>query len=335
MFGFLNPGRHDVAYRRVYARCCQHQHLHYGLLSLPFLSYESVFLYLCAMDSTSDGMCALPDQACCRLRTSKRLVNAPDSEVGLFCSALSLVLAETKLRDDIRDGGSSIARFHSWLLNDRVARARRYLAVFDSRFNERIDQFVQRHLEVERVDVPVALEDYTKPTADAFSYVFELITRVPGVDVTGETLAQIGRRVGAALIAFDCAFDWRRDQANSEFNPLADEAAVRLAIDYCRGQLLDASRMCRCAFGDACQTSRVLVAVEDAIDVREPQTLYGTLHEFLQRWGLVQRKGAVQLNSDCGTSLPYVVCGCFCCCLISEMFDDSKRVHVHHHKGCG
>ena len=103
MFGFLNPGRHDLAYRRVYARCCQHHHLNYGLLSLPFLSYESIFLYLCARDAASATPFPLPNQVCCRLRTCRTLRDAPDGEIGRFCSAFSLILAATKFQDDIRD----------------------------------------------------------------------------------------------------------------------------------------------------------------------------------------------------------------------------------------
>ena len=50
MFGLINPGRQDRVFRRAYARCCQHQRRRYGLPSLAFLSYESVLLYLCAVD---------------------------------------------------------------------------------------------------------------------------------------------------------------------------------------------------------------------------------------------------------------------------------------------
>ena len=57
MFGFLNPRPHSWAYRRAYARLCQHQRRAYGLLSLPFHSYEAVFLYQCALERHPD----LPD----------------------------------------------------------------------------------------------------------------------------------------------------------------------------------------------------------------------------------------------------------------------------------
>ena len=45
MFGFMNPGAQTLEYRSIYSRLCQHQRQHYGLLSMPFHSYEAVFLY--------------------------------------------------------------------------------------------------------------------------------------------------------------------------------------------------------------------------------------------------------------------------------------------------
>ena len=50
MFGYLNPRQHAADYRRAYARLSQHQRRAYGPRSLPFHSYEPVFLYLCALD---------------------------------------------------------------------------------------------------------------------------------------------------------------------------------------------------------------------------------------------------------------------------------------------
>ena len=328
MFGFLNPGRHSPEYRRAYARCCQHQHLNYGVSSLPFMSFEAVFLYLCTRDAAGHAPCTLPCQQCCRLQTSRTLHQAPDAEIGRFCSAFSLILAATKFHDDIRDGRSLKARFCDWALRKRFQAARRYLTTIDGRFEDRIDQYINRHLEFERAGGCVALHDYTQPTAEAFGYVFGLMSAVRGAGVDTDALAIVGQQIGAALIAFDCAFDWQTDRKKGEFNPLPDEAAVHSAVAYCQDRLIAAAHICRRSFGDDCETGNVLMAVKNSIVVGERPTIYRGLQELARQWGFVRQKGAVQLNSDCGT--------CFwigCCCLICGAVG-RKEVHVYHHNGC-
>lgn len=332
MFGFLTPAVQDMAFRRIYSRCCQHQHLNYGLLSLPLLNYESIFLYMCARDANANTPFTLPAQVCCRLRTCSTLRDAPDAEVGRFCSAFSLILAATKLQDDIRDGRSLKAHLYNWLLKKRLAAARLYLTTIDNQFGERIDQFVHRHLEIEKGEADITMEDYTLPTAEAFGYVFGLMALLPDVKVDRGTLNELGRRVGAALIAFDCAYDWHRDRANEEFNPLPDEASVRTAIDYCHDQLLAAAQICRREFGGDCQTAQVLLAVNESIGSREQPTIYDILRGRFRQWGFDKQNGTVQMNLDCGACL---VLGC-CCMCAGSMWDKccGNDVHVYHHKGC-
>src|SRR6187431_424148 len=102
MFGLLNPGRQDALYRRAYARCCQHQRRRYGLPSLPFLSYESILLYLCAADAGKVTLEDLPAVACCKLRRLPAYTEAAERETARFCSSVGMLLAYIKLRDDLR-----------------------------------------------------------------------------------------------------------------------------------------------------------------------------------------------------------------------------------------
>lgn len=146
-------------------------------------------------------------------------------------------------------------------------------------------------------------------------------------------MSELERLLGAAPIAFDWAFDWQRDRAKGEFNPLPDEAAVHAAIAFCQNYLLDAAQVCRRAFGTVCETSRVLLAVKETIGVSDRQSTREWLRELLQEWAFLQQKGMVQLNaSGCESVLvPY----CVCCCLVSVCLNqgNSETVHVVHHKG--
>src|SRR5688500_2547216 len=104
MFGFLRPRAPTLAYRQVYAQCCARQHELYGISSLPLLSYEAVFLYVCAIDA---GLCPGPPAGaprCCRLRTSLNLP-AADLPIAEYCASFGLLLASIKLDDDVRDEG--------------------------------------------------------------------------------------------------------------------------------------------------------------------------------------------------------------------------------------
>ena len=91
MFGFLRPSCQSTAYRQAYARCCQYQRHHYGVLSLPLLSYEATLLYVLAGDS---GTFPRPDSdapTCCRLRSKAGLRRLPEAPLGQFCASLGLL----------------------------------------------------------------------------------------------------------------------------------------------------------------------------------------------------------------------------------------------------
>ena len=63
MFGFLRPRPQSDDYRRAYARLCVHQRQRLGLRSLPFHSYEAVFLYQLALDAGAVAPECLPTSA--------------------------------------------------------------------------------------------------------------------------------------------------------------------------------------------------------------------------------------------------------------------------------
>ena len=106
MFGFLAACNRDLGYRSLYARCCQHQHLHYGKLSLPTLNYESVFLYSFGLDAGAAGEYEPARRWCCMLQGRQTIPDAPDRHIGQFAAALGLLLTSTKLDDDLRDSRS-------------------------------------------------------------------------------------------------------------------------------------------------------------------------------------------------------------------------------------
>ena len=262
MFGLMNPGRQDTTFRRAYARCCQHQRRTYGPTSLGFLSYESVLLYLFALDAGKLSADDLPQVTCCRLRSLPTRTPAAERQVARFCASLGLLLASIKVSDDVRDGHSLPARLARWLLRRRFRAAFDHFGRLDTGFTERVEQFIEDHLALEKAGTAVELTDYARPTADAFGYVFGLMARLPGLESRQELLDRLGQHVGAAIIAFDSAVDWPRDRRRGDFNPLPDgEQSAKAALTYCRERLTDAARECRAAFGGGSHTAHALFGV--------------------------------------------------------------------------
>ena len=162
MLGLLNPGRTDLRYRSLYSRCCQFQHLEYGVPSLLFHSFESVFLYAVAADAGAVDVARVPRQLCCRLRAGRSLEFAADRELGRFCSSFSLLAAETKSADALRDAPSLLAKARHRLFRSRFGRARSYFSSLDANFCSIFDRFITEHLNLEDSSRSPSLTVYSR-----------------------------------------------------------------------------------------------------------------------------------------------------------------------------
>ncbi len=246
MFGFLKPSRHSLSYRRyrqAYARVCRFQKLAYGTESLLFLSYEAVFLYLLAVDSRSIPAPGDDEVTCCRLRTRGCQHSDADAAVARFCAAFGLLLTQTKLVDDVRDRRSLAARWMLWRLKRRMVANDHYLRSLDPELSPAVEAAIERHLLLERQHTAIDIEQYAQPTADAFAAVFRgAASLLPELDA--EWLQRAGGHLGTAIIAFDCAVDWARDRRTGQFNPLADQAAVRNALSVTGRSISELGWMC-------------------------------------------------------------------------------------------
>jgi hypothetical protein len=246
MFGFLRPDRSARGYQRyrqVYARCCRFQSEAYGRRSLVLLSYEAVFLYLLAMDSGCIPPPAADEPLCCRLR--RRGIHPDDADAALarYCAACGLLLAETKLEDDVRDAGGLIPRLARLLLSASLRANRSCLQREVPCILAKIDRAINDHLLLERHGGRYDLMTYAEPTARGFGALFAgLGDVVPDVDTN--LLEKLGRKVGTAIIAYDSAIDFNRDRVRGHFNPLANEQQVLQACDLAIDQLTTAGWLC-------------------------------------------------------------------------------------------
>jgi hypothetical protein len=300
MFGMLSPARHTLAYRSTYARCCQHHRRVNGVSALPWLSYEAVLLYQLAADAGAVNAADLPQVRCCKLLPLSARVD--DRDFGVFCAHVGSLLASIKVSDDRRDGGSLRSRVLGWLYRQRFAATFAYFSRLDRDFKGRVDGFIREHLLLEDQRSPITLDDYVRPTASAFAYVFALMARLPGLREREDLLRQLGERVGPAIIAFDCAVDRDRDRRRGDFNPLPDgPAAVQEALAFSREQIRRAQTVCEGAFGPNALTAKTLEGVGERVNNVGRRLACPRCGEqvrgALQNWGLAQRPGSVQFNS--------------------------------------
>lgn len=300
MFGLLRP-RTRLA-RQAYAICCQVQHRRYGISSVARLSYEATFLYLLAIEAGAAPVPPPSSRTCCRLRV-RPLEITPPSPVAAHCAAVGLVLAGAKLDDDVRDDGSLAARAWRWWQRKPIAQATAELALRDPSLEGELASCIAEQLALERA-ASRSLERCCEPTARAMSRLFGLI---PAPPATRDLAREVGREVGWALVALDCARDWWSDARARRFNPLADEAAVAGAREAGRAALRRAADACRAVVGTNAQAARLL---DGAANATAAERCTHTVLGRLARWGLVARPGVVLARCDVCCD----ACVCDCCC---------------------
>lgn len=295
MFGFLAPRQKIPHWRQSYARICQHQRSLFGLTSLPFLSYEATFLYQLAIDFNFLPALASDAATCCKLRRLSKDDERDDQDAANFVAAFGMLLAGVKLDDDVVDSGRWFNRLARWKYRKPVARAHKTLERFSPGLPARLKKIVQSHAQLETGAVG-SLEEYCTPTADGFSLVFagfETLLSESGEPDFGGLFSEIGRHLGAAIIAWDCAVDFQKDQIKGEFNPLDDEVDVRRSFDYCLLQLAQIGWLL-----PASSTSMAVIAsVSDRIRQRRNSNTEHPVKTF-ERWGFIRQKGSAYAKCD-------------------------------------
>lgn len=325
MFGFLGPESPTAAYRSVYSRCCQYQRKHYGLRSLPLLSYEAVFLYLLWLDASGRTADALSAQKCCRLRQLNERTDLQDSDVGLFCASVSMLLAGVKLEDDLRDGPSLRSRAASRMLRGPVRKARHYFDELDGAFTRAMCEALEEHASLEQFSGHMGLNTYAEPTARSFGNLFVLVSKLNGARHGNESLRRIGRHIGTSIIAFDCASDWYRDRESGNYNPLETPESIERALDMSRTNLAQAAALCRVEFGDSSQSGAVLGSIrKDLTAVTSTASAAPTLSQRLA-FGLGAVASMAQSQSD-SKSDDGSACGALICCSLCALALRGKLV---------
>lgn len=298
MFGLMQPPAQDFAYRSVYSRCCQFQRQFYGMISIPLLSYDAVFFYLCAVDAGLVPESVIIPQRCCRLRTAASLDTASDAELGRFCGAMSVLLADTKLQDDLRDGGGLLPRLSRFALRKPVKQAVQYFHQLDSSFHALIGQLTTDQIRVESNRDKLTMEGFVKPTARAFAYIAKMMpggaSRIGFIDF----LDRLGQYLAVATVAVDCALDWREDLKTGNCNPVRNEFEAATSARLAMSSLRLALEATKDYLGQAARSTNVtrLVCVE--IDKKLEET-YRAFYPPMTQVDAAPNEPATEIQTNC------------------------------------
>lgn len=304
MFGFLRPENRLSEWRQSYARICQTQRRMFGLTSLPFLSYEATFLYQMAVDSRLIPALAAGAPECCRLRRLRHSSKQPDLVVAEFCAAFGMLLAGIKLRDDVDDHGRWHNRLAMWKYAKQVQAASHYLEGVCPGLTEQIQRIVCQHRLAETLRTPISIEAYCQSTGDGFALLFKSLAEL--TDGPCQLFESVGRHVGHAIISWDCAVDFHRDQIYGEFNPLQNTADADHSLRFC---LLELARLGWSLPAEDSVCSQLIHSVARRVHARLHRTDNHVCRtSMLERWGLVRAKGYQYARCD----------GCEGICAVAE-----------------
>ena len=252
-----------------------------GLRALPFVSYEALFAISMAID---DSLLPQPPEStatCCKLRSSvcqqacqqSSETDARTLEAALrYFAAFSVLLAETKLKDDVSDSRSPLAWLGLRVLRKQRRDAAKELRQIDETIFDQLEQCFAAQAVLESRTLRVDLVQSVKPTGDAFAAVFGLLPKLiaqqqqqPVVHQQIERYQNAGRLVGQALIAFDCAVDFEADRRRGHYNPIADHEGLAPAFEFAIQQLVGLGFLLGGKTGSGSQQSVSLNIVGDRI----------------------------------------------------------------------
>ena len=247
---------------------------------------------------------------CCRLRKLRGNFHS-DRTLGEFAATFGLILAGVKLQDDLLDSNRWFNHLLWWKYRRQVTYARSLLEAESPGLLSQLSSCIERHAKLEK-QVPVpTLEELVVPTGDGFSAVFQAAAKLispaeqdlSALDL-GEAFAAIGRHVGQAIIAWDCAVDFDYDRLQRQFTPLTSLDDVQSAFDMCQLELVRAAWLCPA--GSVSQN--VLNNVLQRVQTRQagpPPVCNPTL---MERWGFLRQRGSAYARCD----------GCEALCLVAE-----------------
>jgi hypothetical protein len=156
-----------------------------------------------------------------------------------------MLLVRIKLQDDWDDDRSLASRLALRVFAKPIRRSHEYFRSLDQDFHATLSSILLAHQRLEQNRGAVSLEQFQSATRAGFAYIFGLFAKRWLDQSTQSDFERIGGELGAAIIAFDCATDWKADQRRGRYNPLMDSAEISQAYLECGRCLSRASWLCQ------------------------------------------------------------------------------------------
>jgi len=217
MFGYVKPLREELkvremeTYRALYCGLCRSMKRHTGLASTVTLRYDFVFLVLVRLQFSDSALSFRKRR--CLAHPLRRRPMADDTPQLAYAAAVSAVLAELKLLDDIADE-RAFKRLFARFLVPAVGRMRRRGGAAEELRTSMADALL-RLSEKEKL-----ASDSLDEMADCFG---DLLGEVFAWGFSGSdarVAREIGRVTGRFIYVMDAADDVAEDKKRARYNPL-------------------------------------------------------------------------------------------------------------------
>ena len=217
MFGYVKPMREELkmremeTYRALYCGLCRSMKRYTGTASTMTLRYDFVFLVLVRLQFSSEQVSFRKRR--CLAHPLRRRPMAEDTPEFAYAAAVSAVLTELKLRDDIADEGAFKRLFARFLMPAVAGMRRRGGAA--------------EELQTSMADALRCLSEKEKMGCDSLDEMAdcfgELLGRVFSWGLSGgdaRVAGEIGRVTGRFIYIMDAADDVTEDRKRGRYNPL-------------------------------------------------------------------------------------------------------------------
>lgn len=221
MFGLVRAYKPEMkfkefeTYKAIYCTLCKRIGQKYGVLTRLTLSYDMVFMI--ALGISVEEHCPCYEVKRCTSNPLKKCTYCKgDNSIVDYCSAVMLLLADAKIKDNIVD--SKFLKAVLWrtiklLYSSGVKKAEREYP----KVKNIVDEYFYSQIKAEKQGA--GIDAYAEPTAVALSKLFEGMSNNK---FDARVFNQVGYLLGKWIYIADAVLDFDKDKKSKTFNPFID-----------------------------------------------------------------------------------------------------------------
>ena len=218
MFGYVTAYKPELkikdyeAYKGVYCTLCKEMGKEYGLLSRFLLSYDGAFYVLYKMGIRNENTNA--EQSRCTFNPCKKCLKiTTDSDIYKTASAITVILAYFKLKDNLNDS-KIFKKLFLYLLLPYFVLLKNKAVKKQPKVYEAIEKGMQEQFKVEKED-EINLDKSAHASAKMLSWLFSF----GECGELAEKSEKFGYQLGRVVYFLDAFDDYKDDIKSSSFNP--------------------------------------------------------------------------------------------------------------------